>query len=107
MGESLHIHVNQSDHPITRNMVDWEMIDETYKMPEPQADAPSPNDILLTTDHEKSMKPIAWTRSYPAEAQAPETRIFCLQSGHDHDTWSHENFRKVLRRGILWCAGRI
>jgi type 1 glutamine amidotransferase len=57
--------------------------------------------VLLTADHPKSMKAIAWTR------QHGQSRVFCFQSGHDNDTWENAGFRNVLERGILWCAQRV
>ena len=73
------------------------MVDETYTM----ADAGPGSEILLTIDHPKSMKTIAWTRQFK------RSRVFCFQSGHDDRTWANASFREVLRRGIHWCAARI
>ena len=73
------------------------MIDETYEM----ASAGEENEILLTTDHPECMKTIAWTRTFG------RARVFCLQSGHDDQTFVEPNFREVLRRGIGWAAGRL
>ena len=94
---SIHVEVARADHPITQGLRDWDMIDETYVM----NDAGEDSEILLTTEHLKSMKTIAWTRRYK------KSRVFCFQSGHDNQTWMNHNFREVLRRGIQWCASRI
>lgn len=48
------------DHPITRGLRNFAMIDETYTMAEPNQD----NEILIMADHPNSMKAIAWTRQY-------------------------------------------
>lgn len=96
IGEKPHVHVADGDHPITAGLSDWEMIDETYTM----ADAGEDSRVVLTVDHPKSMKTIAWTRTYR------NSPVFCYQNGHDNDTWANPNFREVLRRGILWSAGR-
>ena len=95
--QKLRIHVENADHPITAGLSDWEMIDETYEM----ASAGEGNEILLTTDHPECMRTIAWTRTFD------KARVFCLQSGHDDQTFVDPNFREVLRRGILWSAGRL
>jgi len=58
--QSLHIHVADSDHPITRGLTDWDMVDETYTTPDLAADST----VLLTVDHPHSMRHIAWTRQY-------------------------------------------
>jgi type 1 glutamine amidotransferase len=94
--ETMRITVADPAHPIVEGLTGWEMIDETYRMPEPDAQSR----VLLTTDHPLSMRAIAWTRPFR------QTRLFCFQSGHDNQTWADPNFRTVLRRGLLWSAGR-
>jgi len=84
-------------HPITESLTSWKMIDETYTM----KNAGESNEIILITDHPKSIKTIAWTRHYR------KARIFCYQSGHDSQTYSNPQFRTVLARGIQWLAGSI
>jgi len=95
--QELHVHVADPFHPIVSRMKDWSMIDETYVMAGPREDSR----ILLTVDHPRSMKQIAWTREYR------DSRVFCLESGHDSQTWKSAGFQKVLGRGIRWCAGRM
>ena len=95
--EVMPIRVVDRDHPITQGLSDWEMIDETYVMGEPDATSR----VLLTTTHPKCMQAIGWTRHYE------NTRVFCLQSGHDNQTWQDDNFQTVLLRGIQWVSGRL
>lgn len=95
--EPMRIAVADPVHPVTAGLTGWEMIDETYRMPEPDA----VSRVLLTTDHPQSMRAIAWTHPFR------QARLFCFQSGHDNQTWADPNFRAVLRRGLLWSAGRI
>ncbi len=95
--ETMRIKVADGGHPITHALSDWEMVDETYVMDEPDSDS----HLLLTTDHPKCMTAIGWTRQYG------DTRVFCLQSGHDNQTWKDENFQVVLTRGIQWVSGKI
>jgi len=47
----------------------WEMIDETYTM----ADAGEGSEILLTTDHAKSMKTLGWMRQYKNARCLPQS----------------------------------
>jgi hypothetical protein len=97
--QSVTTHIADDEHPITFGMSDWTMVDETYVM----ADA-SPEDgnhILLTTDHEKCMTTLAWTRQFR------DSRVFCYQAGHDHASYEEPNFRKVIHNGIRWCAEQI
>lgn len=93
--EEITIQVTDIDHPITRGLSDWTMMDETYLMPNAGGD----NQILLKTDHPGNMKTIAWTRRLQAN------RVFCLQSGHDRQAWENEIFKTILRRGIEWGCG--
>jgi trehalose utilization protein len=94
--QTLDIEVVDPAHPITAGMASWTMIDETYLM----NDAGEGSHVLLTVDHPKSMHTIAWTR------QLGEARVFCLESGHDHQTFVDSNYRQVVSRGIRWAAGR-
>lgn len=97
MDHKLKIQISNARHPVTQGLDDWEMLDETYLVAEPDSDS----EILLSTDDPKSMKSIAWTRRYK------NARVFCFQSGHDHHAYANPNFRLVISRGIQWVAGRI
>ena len=97
IGENLRVNVVAPKHPILAGMKDWDMIDETYTM----ADTGEGSEILLSVNHPKSMKHIAWTRQYR------KSRVLNFESGHDNMTWANPNFQKVLAQGIQWCAGRI
>lgn len=92
--QTLQVQVSDPNHPITKGLDNWEMGDETYLMNSAGEDST----ILLTVDHPNSMDVIGWSREYG------NSRIFCLQSGHDNVTYSDPNFRKVLQQGIEWCA---
>lgn len=94
-GQSLRIRVTDADHPITAGVTDWDLVDETYTM----ADAGPDSDVVLTVDHERSMRTIGWTRSFGT------ARVFCLQSGHDHTSFDDPNFRRVVGNAIHWLAG--
>ena len=65
------------------------------------ADTGAGSEVLLTTDHPKSMKTIGWTRS------CGKSRVFCYELGHDHLAWEDPNFRIVLERGVLWSANQL
>lgn len=98
IGEKVSIDVANPDHSIAEGLPkSWQMIDETYKMPEPGIDS----QVILTTETESSMRNIAWTRSHG------KSRVFCLQSGHDERTWQSVHFKRVLLNGIRWLASRI
>jgi type 1 glutamine amidotransferase len=95
--QTITIHVEKSDHPITRGLQDWDMIDETYTVNEPGEGC----EILLTTEHPKSMRAIGWTRQYK------RARVFCLASGHDNQTFANPHFQNVVARSVSWLARRI
>jgi type 1 glutamine amidotransferase len=97
IGEEVHVNVADKSHPITSGIDDWDMIDETYVVKDPNPDSR----VLLTIDHPKSMKVIGWIHTYQ------KSRVFCFQSGHDNDTYSVPQFREVLVRGIRWAAGQL
>ncbi len=94
--ERIPVQVADPRHPVTAGLSDWVMVDETYAMP----DASAKNHILLTTDHPDSLRTLAWAH------QHGRSRVVCLQSGHDNQTWTDPNFRRVLRQGIVWCTGQ-
>jgi len=96
-GETVRVDIADPQHPITQGLVPWQMVDETYAM----ADAGPGSEVVLTTDHPKSLKTLAWTRSYK------QARVFVFASGHGKETYADPNFRTALQRGIAWAARRI
>ncbi len=95
--QQVQVRVADAQHPITRGLQSWEMTDETYTM----ADAGEGSQILLTTEHPRSMKTLGWTRTHK------KSRVFCFESGHDNAAWSNASFRQALQRGLQWCARRL
>lgn len=95
--ETMNIYPTEVDHPITVGLSPWTIVDETYDM----SDAGEGSQILLTTDHPKSLKTIGWTRTFG------QSRVFCCELGHDHVAWENLHFRTVLERGVLWAAGKL
>jgi hypothetical protein len=95
--EQVNVYPTPGEHPITEGLSAWTMIDETYDM----ADAGAGSEILLTTDHPRSMTTIAWTRTYG------QARVFCNELGHDSQAWEHAHFRTVLERGLQWVVGKL
>ena len=93
-GQKLEVQIANPQHPITEGLEAFECVDESYIMPEPGDDS----EILLTVDHPNSMRRIAWSRQYG------ESRVFCLQLGHDKLVWSNPTFQALIERGIRWCA---
>jgi uncharacterized protein len=96
-GEKVHVEIADANHPITRGLGAWDMVDETYTMNETDA----ASHALFTTTHAKSMHTLGWTRQHGA------ARVFCFQPGHDAVAWRNASLQEVLRRGIAWCAGQL
>jgi hypothetical protein len=97
--QSVEVMVADAAHPITRGLPPvWTLHDETYVMAEPAPE--SGNHPLLTTAHARSMKTLAWTRTFRGG------RVFCWQAGHDHHAFGDPHFRRVLANAVRWLAGR-
>jgi hypothetical protein len=91
----MRIHVADSKHPITEGMSDYDVHDEAYS-----GYLVRPNvHVLLTTDHPKSNKEIAWTR------EEGKARVAVIALGHDNKAYGDPNFQKIVERAIRW-AGR-
>ena len=95
--QTLRVEPASPQHPITRGLAPWEIVDETYVMDEPGEGS----EVMLTTDHPNSMRAIAWARQYG------RSRVMCYQSGHDNHTLIVPQFRTVIARGVQWLARRI
>lgn len=85
------------NHPITRGLKDFRIHDETYKglwiSPKVQP--------LLTTNHPRSDKTIAWVSPYE------KARVVYIQLGHDRQANLNPNYQTLVRQAILWAAGRL
>lgn len=92
--EAIEMHIVDPEHPVTAGLSDWTLTDETYLMPDAGAD----NHILITTTHPRSTKTLGWVR------QHKQSRVVCLQSGHDEQTWRDANFRTLLAQAIRWSV---
>lgn len=85
------------EHPITRGLGEFTIEDETYHT---QTFGKGIR-VLVTADHPKSDKPIAWTHRYS------KARVFGYQGGHDARAWTNPAHRQILASGIRWAAGRL
>jgi len=81
-------------HPITTGVEPWEMRDEVYQMGPPDDDC----EVLLTTDHPKSMRALAWTHRFR------NARVLVYQSGHDGHAYTHPTFRLVMTQAVRWLV---
>jgi type 1 glutamine amidotransferase len=93
----LHVHIEDTSHPITRGMSDFRIHDEGYKYCGFEAD----NHVLLTTEHPDCDKTIGWVR------KVGKARVYGMMLGHDSHAYENPNFRKLVARAIRWTAGRL
>jgi len=94
-GGKVKIHIEDPSHPITKGISDFEVADETYNH---QTFCDGIH-VLVSTDHPRSDKPIAWVHQYG------KARVFGYQSGHDAKVWTNDSFRRLMAQGIRWASG--
>lgn len=95
-GMHFKIKVLDPNHPVTRGITDFEILDETYNLFDVAKDVHP----LLTTDEPESARLIGWAKTYgPA-------RVVYLQSGHDHFAYENPSYQQILRQAIRWTANR-
>jgi type 1 glutamine amidotransferase len=72
-------------------------LDETYKgmFISPQVK------VILETDEKTSDGPLAWISSYS------KSKVVCIQLGHDRHAFLHPGYRKLIKRSVLWSAGKL
>ena len=87
------IHVEDKNHPITKGLTDFEIIDEAYGGTEI---LPSVHPVL-STPSPVSGPLVCWTNTYGP------SRIVALTLGHDKQSWENPAFIKTLSRSIVWA----
>jgi type 1 glutamine amidotransferase len=87
----------EGDHPVTRGIGSFEVIDETYKRMwlSPRVRP------LLTTDNPNGDRLLAWV------GPCATSRVVAIQLGHGPTVFSHPAYRKLVHNAILWSAGRL
>jgi len=91
------VHIENTKHPITRNLGDFAAHDEIYKNCGFEKD----NQVLLTTDQPDSDKPLGWVRQYG------KAKVCCIQVGHGTSVFADPTYRQLVARAIRWSAGRL
>lgn len=84
------------DHPITKGLPQMRIFDETYKNVWHRPDV----QVLLTAEHPTSDVDVAWVSPYA------KSRVVYIQPGHGRESHELPWFRQLVRRAILWSAGR-
>lgn len=84
-------------HPITAPLGRLHVWDETYKGLWISPDVK----VLLETDHPLNDRPVAWISPYK------KSRVLYIQLGHGREAHLHDGYRTLVRRAVLWSAGRL
>ena len=85
------------EHPITKGVGPFHVIDETYKglYISPQIHP------LLMTDSPKSDPCVGWI------GPCTTSKVVFIQLGHDHSPFRHPAYRALVHNSILWTAGKL
>lgn len=93
-GVKIPVKVEDKNHPVTRGINDFEIVDEVYGGVEILPHIKP----LLSTTHPKSMHYLAWINHYG------NSDVIYIQLGHGPSGYSNPNFRKLIRQAIEWSA---
>ena len=85
------------EHPITRGIKPFRILDETYKN---IWIAPGVKPILQS-NHPTSDGTVAWISPYD------KSRVVYIQLGHDRNANLNPNYQKLVRNAIQWTAGKL
>ena len=85
------------DHPITAGIEPFTVRDEHYMI---NVFAPDVDVILeSTSDSEAGTQIAGYTRTFV------KGRLCCLTPGHNLSVFENEQYLKLIKQAILWCAG--
>jgi putative membrane-bound dehydrogenase-like protein len=91
------------DHPISRNMSNWDWKDEIYY----DMDTASDVGVLATSFHNVHIiAPQIWTYEKTLEGGTTPYRAFVSLPGHEYTSFGTPQYRTVLLRGIAWAGKR-
>lgn len=88
--------VEDTNHPVTAGIQDFEIFDEIYG----QCEILSGVKPLLGTTHPQSMRYLAWVNHYG------NSDVLYIQPGHGPEVYANPHFRKLLLQAIQWSAKR-
>lgn len=87
----------EGEHPITRGIKPFQVVDETYKRMWISGRAQP----LLITDNPNGDRFLAWI------GPCATSRVVAIQLGHGPTIFSHPEYRALVHNAILWAAGRL
>ena len=90
-------HLNNADHPVSRGLSDFTLVDERYSHLETGAD------ITVLHDHhfEDTRHPLVWARD------AGPGRVVYDALGHDTVSYDAPGHREMLDRAIRWLLHEL
>lgn len=91
------VHIDDSAHPITADMVDFAVRDELYANVQltPQAR------LLAHAELNGEAQPLLWVVDHP------QSRVCTLLLGHDRAALQYPGAARLLQRGVAWAAGDL
>jgi len=89
--------VEDPNHPITKGVTDFEIVDETYCRYKVDPNV----HVFLTTDEPTSEKAIGWVKSFG------KARVCCVVLGHDSAAYANKDFIRLVTQAVRWTAGRL
>jgi len=96
-GGKFMLRIEDSKHPVTAPMKDFEIQDETYQNKNhPEAKLHS----LGKIDRGNEQQSMVWVQEYG------KGRIFSTTLGHDKAAFVNASFQQLVVRGLYWAAGR-
>ena len=90
---TMQVRVEDLNHPITKGVSDFEIIDEAYGNTEILSDVHP----ILSTNSTASGPLVCWTNIYG------QSRVVALTLGHDRQAWENPSFIKTLSQAIVWA----
>jgi type 1 glutamine amidotransferase len=87
----------EGEHPITRALGSFQVVDETYKH---MWISPKVRPLLIT-DNPNGDRFLAWI------GPCATSRVVAIQLGHGPTVFSHPGYRLLVHNAILWAAGRL
>ncbi len=85
------------DHPITKGIVDFSIIDEIYKLDYD----PTPLRVLIQGEVEGRIYPVCWVREYG------KGRVAFLSLGHGKESFENSDFQELVIRCIRWSVKQM
>lgn len=85
----------KKDHPVMQSLDTFSTWDETYVHHKLSDDLT----VLMERVEGDHREPWTWVK------EQGKGRVFYTAYGHDERSWSHPEFHKLLKQGILWAVG--